>query len=167
MAITKLIADSITSGAIANTPAFLAKRNETQSMAGDTDTKLISTDKVFDTDNSYNTTTGQFTVPSGKGGKYYFFAGFEVANMDDNKDFGVSFKINGSFLDGYSNALGGYFTAKNTAPSASNFSDPAVVVSIIFDLSAGDYVEMWGRQRDGGSEDARNLRFGGYRLIGV
>jgi len=167
MAITKLIADSITSGAIANTPAFLAKKTGNQSMSGDTDTKLICTEEIFDTNNAHNTTTGQFTVPSGQSGKYYFFAGFNVANMDDNKAIGVSFKINGSFPDGETNALGGYFSAQNNSPSASNAADPTVIVSTIFDLSAGDYVEMWGRQRDGGSEDARDLRFGAYRLIGV
>lgn len=73
MAITKLIADSITSGAIANTPAFAAKMSSNQSPSINTNTKLNFDSELIDTDGAYDATTNyRFTVPSGKAGKYIF-----------------------------------------------------------------------------------------------
>ena len=73
MAITKLIADSITSGAIASTPVFAAKMSSAQGLSINTNTKLNFDSELIDTDSAYDATTNyRFTVPSGKAGKYVF-----------------------------------------------------------------------------------------------
>jgi hypothetical protein len=84
MAITKLIADSITSGAIASTPAFEAKLNSDQFPSTDTNTKLSANGEIFDTDGCYNNTgstvtlngisTPAYSFAPNVAGKYYIFA---------------------------------------------------------------------------------------------
>jgi hypothetical protein len=51
-----------------NTPNFLARMTSTQNVGGET--TVIFNSEDFDTANAYNTSTGEFTVPSS--GKYYF-----------------------------------------------------------------------------------------------
>ena len=69
MAITKLIADSITSGAIANTPAWSARLTNNQTIGTGNNLLNFSTE-IVDTDSAYNTSNKTFTVPSGQGGVY-------------------------------------------------------------------------------------------------
>ena len=70
MAITKLLADSITSGAIANTPNFFAYRNAALSISHATWTTIVYDAEDFDSDSGFDLTTGIYTVP--EAGKYYF-----------------------------------------------------------------------------------------------
>ena len=73
MAITKLVADSITSGAIANTPAFYAHLSSNQTIGTASYTKVQFDTELFDTDNAYdNSTNYRFTVPSGKAGNILY-----------------------------------------------------------------------------------------------
>ena len=72
MAITKLIADSITSGAIANTPAFEASLSSDQTVSGGTETLVAYNTEHLDTDNAYDTSTYKFTPQTA--GKYYVYA---------------------------------------------------------------------------------------------
>ena len=73
MAITKLIADSITSGAIANTPAFALRKNTGSNQSTSTGSKnLITWDTAqIDTHNGFNNSTDSYTIPTGQGGIYY------------------------------------------------------------------------------------------------
>jgi hypothetical protein len=71
MAITKIIADSITSGAVANTPAFMAYLDDDVTISDAVTTLVPFNQKEFDTDNVFNTTNKRFTVPTGKAGKYF------------------------------------------------------------------------------------------------
>ena len=68
MAITKIIADSITSGAIANTPAFSASGDD-QSIANGTETKVAFNIEDFDTDGNYDHLTNYRFTPT-TSGKY-------------------------------------------------------------------------------------------------
>jgi len=166
MALIKVANNGISSGV--NTPSFFVRRIDNQSLASDTDTKMLLDDVVYDTDSAFDTSTGRFTVPTGKGGKYFLSYGFSMQNLDDNKAFAVNIKVNGSFLEtAATNVLAGSYNFSNSAGSNSNSDDPSVATSVMVVLSAGDYVEMWGRQRDGGSENARFMHFGGFKLIGV
>ena len=70
MAITKIIADSITSGAVANTPAFAATISSNLSIANNTLTTVVFDSEIFDSDGKYNTSTGKFTPTVA--GKYFF-----------------------------------------------------------------------------------------------
>jgi hypothetical protein len=146
-----------------NYPSFFARKLGNQALTSDTDTKMIADDEVFDTDSAYDTSTGAFTVPTGQGGKYFFTYGFSVQNVDDSAAVAVNIKVNGSFIDGTS-VLSGSYSFLNTAYNGANVDDPSVTASVLVVLSAGDYVEMWGRQRDNSTENARYLRFGAYRI---
>ena len=147
-------------------PSFFVRKIDNQSLASDTETKMLPDDVVYDTDSAFDTSTGRFTVPTGKGGKYFLSYGFGMQNLDDNKQVAVNIKVNGSFLEtGATTTLAGSYSFINTAGSSgSNSDDPSVATSVMVVLSAGDYVEMWGRQRDGGSENARFMHFGGFRI---
>ena len=67
----------------ANTPNFHA--HGTQNLSSSAWYDLICGTESFDTDSGYNTSTGAFTVPSGKGGKYHFYATYEVPYIDDGE----------------------------------------------------------------------------------
>ena len=71
MAITKLIADSITSGAIASTPSFKAY-GTTQSIADNSTTVIAYNSETWDTDSDYDNSTYSFT--SQVAGKYFVYA---------------------------------------------------------------------------------------------
>jgi hypothetical protein len=144
-------------------PSFFTRKLGTQALTSDTDTKLIPDDEVYDTDSAYDTSTGRFTVPTGKGGKYFFTYGFSMQNQDDLTQMAVNIKVNGSFIDG-TNVLSSSYSFLATAYNGSNTDDPSATASALVVLSAGDYVEMWGRQRDNTTENARYLRFGGFRI---
>ena len=167
MAIIKVADLGISSGV--NTPSFFVRKIGNQSLAADTDTKLIPDDEIYDTDSAYDTSTGRFTVPTGKGGKYFLSYGFGMQNLDDNKQVAVNIKVNGSFLETAATTVlaGSYAFMNAAATSGSNSDDPCVTISVMVDLSAGDYVEMWGRHRNSAAENARFMHFGGFKLIGV
>ena len=127
---------------------------------------MLPDDVVYDTDSAFDTSTGRFTVPTGKGGKYFLSYGFSMQNLNDNKAVAVNIKVNGSFIETSSTTvLAGSYSFLNSAHSAgANSDDPSVATSTMVSLSASDYVEMWGRQRNSASENARFLHFGGFRI---
>ena len=159
----------VSGGTLTNTPSFFVRKIGNQSMAADTDVKLIPDDEIYDTDSAYDTSTGRFTVPTGKGGKYFLSYGFGMQNLDDNKQVAVNIKVNGSFLEpsGTTVLSGSYSFMNAAATSGANSDDPGVATSVMLVLSAGDYVEMWGRHRNSAAENGRFMHFGGFRLIGV
>ena len=65
-----------------NTPAFNAYMNADTNIDHDTMHTVVFQAEFFDTDNAYNTSTGEFTVPSGKGGKYMVSAQVIVDDVD-------------------------------------------------------------------------------------
>jgi hypothetical protein len=58
--------------AATNTPAFSVKLSDIQSISETTATKIQFDSKDLDTDNAFNTSTYEFTVPTGKAGAYSF-----------------------------------------------------------------------------------------------
>jgi hypothetical protein len=140
-----------------NTPAFAAKNIGTQSITNDADNKLVFDTVVWDTDSAYSTVNNRFTVPTGKGGKYFFHAHAQVPGIDDGEIGQLLFLINGG-ADALTNVR-------------ENFSgtDQIFRMSMVYtvSLSAGDYVEVSFYQNSGGSQNGTNLYFSGYRLIGV
>ncbi len=150
MAITKLIADSITSGAIANTPSFSVKTNTGKTLSNSTITKLTFNTETFDTDSAF--ASDKFTVPSGKAGKYFFYASWQSATETDFSQQRIYIYINGTAVD----------------PSNQIFHDSygATTISKILDLSASDYAEVYAYQNSGGSIGTLGTEvFQGYKLI--
>jgi hypothetical protein len=126
MAITKIIADSITSGAIANTPMVRAVPSGNQSISATTNTTVVFNTEVIDTDSAFTSNT--FTVPSGKAGKYYVSATIIANTGNDNSLQRVQIRKNTSTSVGYGNyRLSG--TVDNT-----------MTVFCIVDLSEGDTI---------------------------
>ena len=58
----------------ANTPAFLAFPSGNQTISAGAFTKMNFATEKYDTDSAFDTSTSLFTVPSGKAGKYFFYA---------------------------------------------------------------------------------------------
>jgi hypothetical protein len=118
-----------------NTPAFFATMSADQtSIADSTFTKVQFDSERFDTNSAYDPTTNyRFTVPSGQGGKYFFSSIiFIQANSGQNIDAcDYAFYINGA-----QNLYSGYVLV-------SNETSLNVSVNGFFNLSAGDYVEMF------------------------
>ena len=168
MAITKLIADSITSGAIANTPAFSVYPSSATSLSDVTNTKIAFNTEILDTDSAFNTSTNRFTVPSGKGGYYQINlkAVFEELGGEFSQVVLMLYK-NGSNISEdniYSGGLGsGFGTTERWSRS----------ISRIVYLNAGDYVEGFAyineTSGNAGEVSATQDRttFDGYRLIGI
>ena len=67
MAITKIIADSITSGAVANTPAFEARLASNQVISNNTFTKALIATEIYDSDGKFASNRCTPTVV----GKYF------------------------------------------------------------------------------------------------
>jgi hypothetical protein len=82
-----------------NTPAFKVYLGSNQTVIDSTDTKINLNTEVYDTDSAFDSSTNyRFTVPAGKGGKYYF--GYQVwyfdANAGTSNFADVSLRINGT-----------------------------------------------------------------------
>ena len=133
-----------------NNPAFSATLNTNQSLTQSTYVKVIYDTEVFDTDSAFDTSTGRFTVPSGKAGKYFFTA--TVSMLNNYTYVQLDFYKNGSSI--YRG------TAINNDTSATN-------VNAVIDLSASDYVEVYCRQSHAtnSAEGGNNhTHFHGYRI---
>ena len=152
MAITKIIADSITSGAIANTPAFHAQSSSGQTISA-SDTKISYNNEIFDTAGAYDHSTNyRFTVPSGQAGKYFFYASVRISSATDAENIQCMFKKNGSVLNKTNIYNLHYNTVQNT---------------MIADLSVGDYIEVFcyfGSSLSISSTQNEN-NFFGYKII--
>ena len=145
----------------ANTPAFFVKVGSNQSVSDDTYTTVAFDTEVYDTDSAFNTSTYKFTVPSGKAGKYIFFAHITYSNagLAAGERNQIYFKVNDNFVD---------FAGDNAA-CTNGSADPSISFSSQQNLSAGDIVHVQVLQQSGGSLTLQSTwaRFFGYRLIGV
>jgi len=162
MAITKLIADSITSGAIASTPYFFVNKSGNQATTDGADTKITFDNVVVDTDSGYdNSTNYRYTIPTGKDGKYFFFFHVNVSSgtASQVRDLNVYIRKNGSNI----------FQAQEK-PYINDASRLSMSGSFIHDCSASDYFEVSITMDTGSgtvSIEARTkaTSFGGYRII--
>ena len=142
-------------------PAFEATRSTDQDFSNNTYTKLQFNTETFDSDGAYdNSTNYRFTVPSGKAGKYYIFASATLtSNGQSQWNFGnINIYKNGTE---YRNLI--------TDHRANPVYRPYLAVHALMDLSAGDYVEIYGRvstvdYRAPGMQGTNANYFGGYRI---
>jgi len=149
----------------ANTPAFFGRKASTQgSIARATFTKVTGfTDNEIDSDTAFDGTT--FTVPSGKGGKYYIFVqlycDYGTAAGSDGEYSIASIYVNGSKVSS------GLIELQGSA----NYIQTTCTAHTIIDLSASDTVEAYVYLKDenGGTANVApdDSQFGGYKLIGV
>ena len=144
-------------------PAFAAKMSASQSISNDTTTKIAYNAEVYDSDSVYDHSSNyRFTVPSGKAGKYFIGASIRSGSITDGKKITMNLFVNGSEV------------AEHYAQVASSNSGEQYTIGIFktFDLSAGDYIEVFVLHQSGGaitfsSSSSLGAYFYGYKLIGV
>jgi len=109
----------------ANTPIVRAVPSANQTVSYNSYTTIVFNTEIVDTDNAFASNT--FTVPSGKGGKY--FVNVQVISNDATAGAleRLNIKVNGS-----EKGSGNYWKQNN--------NDHSLILSGIFDLSAGDTV---------------------------
>ena len=168
MAITKLVADSITSGAIANTPAFEATLTANQTVANSgTETKVQFNHEVLDTDNCYDNSTNYRFTPN-VAGKYFvtLCVGFEGnSNQNMGEMYGTIFK-NGSAYTHYSSNK--RYSAISSWTSYTLGLDTRYTSAIIDMNGSTDYLEGYGTCFNGASNFYFNRNqsfFSAYKII--
>ena len=145
---------TVNAAAMKNTPSFSVQLSSAQSIANDTNVVIIFDQKNHDTDNAYNTSTGEFTVPSGKGGKYFFTSHFRLASTTDSSRLAMIIHVNGVSKAIYNNV---------------QRDEDSCGVSLVIDLNAGDQVRAVTFQNTGAAKNSKtegNVMFMGYKLIG-
>jgi len=139
----------------ANTPSLKAVRGSAQSIANTTSTVVIFDTEIYDTDSAYDNSTGIFTVPSGKGGKYAFFV---TGGYNDNGDINTcNFWLSKNNQTAIS-ATGGAAIGIDYFHKGTSAENTAQQVSGCFSLAAGDTMRVYTWQNYG---SARNLAQGG------
>ena len=162
MAITKIIADSITSGAVANTPAFSVYKADNFDISDVTSTKVLFDTETYDTNSAF--ASNKFTVPSGQDGKYFFYTRvrFQKGGVSE---YNIQFKKNNGVVAQryvYSGSVG------TTIATMDYFSYD---VSCSLDLSVGDYMEvfLYMNSTDGGACTVNggsvHNEFTGYKIL--
>lgn len=134
----------------ANTPNFSA--HGTQSLTASSWYDLVCGTEKFDSASAYNTSTGEFTVPSGQGGKYFFEAMVQIPNFNSGNMVSIGLDLGGSFIDGavvhtYSGGTGLTLNPQ---------------VAAFLDLSAGNVVKVkyWHNSAGGTQTSTRQYFFG-------
>jgi hypothetical protein len=142
----------------ANTPAFHAYNSGNQSIANATFQAVIFNLEYFDTDSAYNVSDGKFTVPSGQAGKYLFTFQLRRGNWHSNRLISA-LSINGSER----------LYAEDCGNQDKHFGSAGMSVS--FDLSVGDYVQIICYQNSGSAQNITGTTnqssnfFTGFKLI--
>ena len=154
---------TVTGAGGTNTPNFSANKISGSITATvNTATKATFDNELYDTASAYDTSTSRFTVPSGQGGKYHFettFNSFESTANNTSTGWQVYFYKNGSnelFL-----SQGGGSHVGNARMNH---------LSGTFNLSAGDYIEVYFRVNASSGNAAYDVgqsynRFSGFKLI--
>ena len=135
-----------------NTPAFSVTA-EGATIPDTAITKVAFDTEIFDTDNAFDTSTYEFTVPTGKGGKYIIGANCRTdAVVNDGEDVRTYIYIN-NVAD-----IGGWNYSPATNKTVNAF------IEKLYDLSAGDQVEIRFFQTSGGTATLSNTTFYGFRI---
>ena len=111
-------------------------------------TKLTVTSEDFDTDSAF--ADSKFTVPSGKAGKYFFVGKARMVNTTGY-----------IMLEFYKNGSNAGIQFRSQSYSTTYES---AIVTAILDLSASDYVELYGMQVSGSANDVTSKLFQGFKL---
>ena len=117
--------------------------------------------EYFDTHNAFDTTDGQnkFTVPSGKEGKYFFYAGIDANPNANNQtqEANLSIYKNGSL----------YRRTRFMSHTTYKGRYAPITISTSINLVANDYIQIYFYGYDSNSSHsliANHTFFGGYRI---
>jgi hypothetical protein len=146
-----------------NTPAFFATMSTNQTGIDATTVKVQFNSETFDTDNAFDPTTNyRFTVPSGKGGKYFISTAIRVSDFSGNPNtlsrLQLFIKKNGTNIDPFIDYDLRYDTYIYSL---------SIHMNVILDLSATDYLEVFCFTDSTGNPGlvSTNNWFQGYRLV--
>ena len=129
------LAGSSYSTSVAGTVSFVGKLiTSNQTISDNTTTKINLNGEDFDTDNAFDTSTGKFTVPSGQAGKYFIGLSCQISSgANDNFNFGKVYMYkNGSLV-----------AVNEDDDRTTNGRGYTAQINGIWDLSVGDYIEMY------------------------
>ena len=136
-----------------NTPAFMVKKNGSQSIANTTVTKITTWTEIYDTDSAF--ASDKFTP--GVAGKYNFNLTVALDDVGDQKEFYLYIYKNGSGTGSATTRRRGSGTEKMTATMS--WSDIA---------NTTDYYEAYVYHNIGSSENVRDdlsTIFSAYKII--
>ena len=165
MAITKLQAEAlnladtyaftgtVTGASGVNTPAFMVRKNGTQSISNTTQTKITGWTEVYDTNSAF--ASDKFTP--GVAGTYNFYLSVALDDVGDQDEFYLYIKKNGSDQASSTTRRRGSGTEKMTATMS--WSDIA---------DSDDYYEAYLYHNIGSSQNVRDdlaTVFSGYKII--
>lgn len=147
----------------ANTPAFKAQVTSDQTGIGNnTWTKVTYNNEIFDTNSAYDPTTNyRFTVPSGQAGKYLIIANADIRSTTSARSKYIQIYKNGSSGGGLS---GNFLTSEYFQNDQAN----QVMVANVFDLTVGEYIEIYVNSYSGGDHKVSGgaeSYFLGFKLI--
>jgi len=140
-----------------NSPVFYGKQGTSQNIAHATYTTITNlTSTSINVGGGFDTTSGVFTVPAGKGGTYFLHGGAGIDDVQNNDYIQVTFMKNGSRIGPY---------ARTWSPDQDNQIIDANLTTIM-NLSAGDTVNFQVYHIGNATEPTEENRcfFGGYRL---
>ena len=173
MAITKIQSESlnladtydftgtVTGAGVTNTPAFKASVGSSLVVSNDTETKAPFNSETYDTNSAFDSSTNyRFTVPSGEAGKYSFRALLRFYSSADNASYTkTAIYKNGSTMDNDA-----FFQLTNNATDS--IRQTAIPYVFTLDLAVGDYIEIYGAIKGGGTlYILGGSFFEGYKLI--
>ena len=146
-----------------NTPSFKVILTTAQSIAHNTSTVIAYNTEIYDTDNAVS--SGTFTCPSGKAGKYFFTAvgGINSSSDISNVTLGLS-KNTASSTTG----TDGAFTFIEYYHKGSSAANTHRSVSATFDLAETDTVTVRIYQNVGSSQNTtedNRTAFSGFKLL--
>ena len=152
---TFLRGDNTFASAGANTPAFLVRNTANQTFSNVSTTQIIFNNEVFDTNSAF--ASNVFTVPSGEGGKYFFYFRFTYDNPNETGYRVVYIKKTGS-------------TQAETQNLSIDVDQYTITGSALLDCSVGDFIGLDFYQSSGGNLNSLAVggvcvQFGGFKLI--
>ena len=145
-----------------NTPAFQATFTSNISLTSDTETTVAANSETYDTDSAYNTSNYTFTIPSGEGGKYFFYA---LAYFENSGVSGTAYCFT-RILKASTTVLQGQIDFRNNNGGYDN----VVNLQGVVDCAAGDAF-TWKVTMNGNATpkliDSPGSRWGAFKLLGV
>jgi len=149
------------SGPFSSTPSFSVKNSSTQTISLTTATKVTLDTVSYDTDSGFS--DSKYTVPTGKSGKYYISLQLSFESNSNYDQVWLRVYKNGSHYVGLEARN---ITAANDFKAASS---QRMNASGIMDLTAGDFLEMYGLLGGAGTPQFNSGQavFSGFRIVGA
>jgi hypothetical protein len=134
-----------------NTPNFYVNKDDAQSIAANTTTKVAFDDVVYDTASAYDASNYKYVIPAGQGGTWFIHGCIRTSTNVDSDDWNVYIYKNGSEIGRL---------------NVSHWNHESVAISQILVLAAADYLEIFCRTKDAWNacEVANENFFWGFKL---